>query len=398
MDFSQQFNELNNFEFKTRNNLQIRIEKVLIDDIQIFKLININLNSKKFMVYIHGGPNLSCIDYLNDTRCGFFRSVELLMQETNIIFVEQKVEIDNSVLEKFNELNLFTYIIESFGSEAQARRYAKVIVNFLKNENHIGIFAQSYGAQILFDLVGLNIIPWENISYITLSSPFVRNDNCDDFLLQRREKVQKLISEMAVIFQEDLKIIKSNLSQIGMEDYWNKLSVYMTHPAYPVGIIENNLRNLFKKVHHLNQEELKNFFKVEETDLVNYIIGSFYFTPLSNYYESSKSVLKQLIPNSSIPDEMQWFLKSWEKNLNSKLIHVKSKKLNDNLQHFIYLAEIAKFPIFIYFDPKDISIPVDRISEALIPQLEKYAYFECRENYGHWIGNYIFHRQLRKIV
>ena len=368
-------------EFRTKNGLDISVKKMVYNDIIIYELICNRNDPKKACLYIHGGPNLSCLSYISDTKNGLYRSVEILLSSTNLIFVEQKIELNQEQFIKAADID------EKFGVLFHASRYCSVI-NLYKSEGYtLHIFAQSFGALILFKI--LPQLSSDSIESITLGSPYLGVKDENIFVKERRKKTMMLSSFFSAKYSNSITNIRKRIASFGDDTLWHKLSLYMSHPAYPPGIVEKKLEGLLTQLSNCTNSELNTFFTYESTDLINFLIGSKYFTPNSNIYLESKKAYEDNFDND-IADECYWLCKQWDDSIPKKYLSEAVEQKEDLYEIFLLWLHNNHHELKIYFDTSDSTIPIQYYIDEYLINIETSKYkLDIREGYGHWMGNYI---------
>lgn len=370
-------------KFKTKNGLDISVKKKLFGDITIYELINKKNDPQQACLYIHGGPNLSCLSYISDTKNGLYRSVEILLSFTNLIFVEQKIELTYEQTLKVQCNNMD----DQFGVLYHVSRYCSVI-NFYKSAGlTINVFAQSFGALILFKI--LSQLNSGSIESITLGSPYLGVKEKGIFVNERRKKTMILSSFFSTEYSNSINKIRKRIASFGDDTLWHKLSLYMNHPAYPPGIVEKKFQVLLNQLTNCTNSKLERFFNYEPTDLLNFLIGSKYFTPNSNIYLESEKAYQDSF-NNDIADECYWLCRQWDNSIPRKYLSTIIENNESIFETFLSWLHDNKCNIRIYYDISDTTIPIQYFIDEFLINIDPSKYrLDIREGYGHWLGNYI---------
>ncbi len=390
--------------FTSQLGMELQVETIPKGNHVIYKVSNPNISIEQCMLYLHGGPNLSCEPYIEDTIHGGYRSLEPFLLHTNIILVDVSTsssdyDIKKSEGKSTNQSSILE-ILSRFKPESLATVYLSAVSEHLINKRG-SVYAQSFGAQILFHLLPeLDKINFD-AKQIYLGSPFLGVKNTNDFVEHRRKSLFHRFNMLAKLIQtNDFVIsIRNRIDSLGMPELvWHKLALNLTHPAHPPGLVAKNLLNKFEEITLLDDTEFRDYFSTSQHDIINFIVGSASFTPGSNIYIATGEHVKAFPLSDDLPDEAIWLLYNWETEYGSSpLLSWKSTSVNyhntiDFLQH---LSETLK--IYLIFDPTDFMIPVNSIAEEFMPVLENKIEFHTRENYGHWAGHSVYSRINGKI-
>jgi len=389
--FDQEFRPDGRKEFVSKSGVRFSVTKEQVEGVDVYRLNNSDLSNRRAVLYIHGGPNLSCVPYIEDTIQGSFRSLENILRCSHILLVEQKSNMAICTDDSGSD-EIYSKVLLQFGPEYQARVYFNVIKTVI-DEAPFGVFAQSFGMQILFYL--LNLLPSSNsnLQYLALGSPFFGVKRSRDFIHDRRFRLNKRGEEIASCFSSAYAQVKNRLDSLHMEPiYWHKLALDLAHPAYSPGIIYKELDSRTRQLLTASDAEFRQFFELPPVDIINFCIGSKYFTPGSNLYRETTNGITAIEGSSYLPDEGKWLQYVWRKQYPSSLLAITS----DNYSFYDNVASLASFmkdvPCYSFFDRRDIAIPVDLYFENVLPQIDGISKIYMRDGYGHWAGHSLFYK------
>lgn len=368
----------------------------------VFELINPTVSPSKVMFYIHGGPNLCCEPYISDTENGGFRSLEGLLRHTNIILVNQRenISLDDVSRWKSNgqtDEHVVQRLMQDHGPDSQARGYLEVIRQFSEGRKY-GIFAQSFGAQVLFSILhqvhGDEFCP----EYLTLGSPFLGVETSHVFVSNRRAVLKSRMLDLSGFLNgnRQLLAVRQRTTTLGLaEAAWHKLALTISHPAYPVGIVEKQFHAQLESLTAANDKDFLAFFEGGTADVINFVIGSQYFTPTSNIFKATTQAIEDEEFSEWMPDESIWLKHDWQQQYNgSTILQSTSQERPIDSDLKLLVDAMNTTPTFVYFDPIDFMIPVNHFLDRQLPIIDEAAHIELREGYGHWVGHSIFGRVL----
>ncbi|WP_163576221.1 hypothetical protein [Halomonas faecis] len=388
--------------FTSKTGLNVDIYNFEICGKKGYELISSSAPSDKYMLYLHGGPNLSCDPYILDTIYGGFRSLENLLRYTNIILIDQKEEL---TLTRFKEMSKeeggekksIRKIIDSHSPAAYSKVYKEVIEQYLYKYDY-GVFAQSFGTQALLCLLDDQLAEYFTPKYLALGSPFLGIDDPGSFVLHRRQKLfhrTKLLRK-TLADSPTLKKVVDRGDALGVGDLLkHQLSKLISHPSHPIGVIEKTIEKHIADLNGFDDSRLEKYCQTGSQDLINFVVGSQYFCPGGNIYKATLESMKQVNYSVWMPDEAVIMKYAMEDCLQSTtLLDIDfnfSLPVLDT-ERLTKLMEVV--PTLIYVDPQDFMVPVDRYMKMELMALEEKGRLEVREGYGHWIGHATFGRLL----
>ena len=375
-------------QFYLRENIPIVVKKIKFKNYFFVKVINQTIDENNICVYIHGGPNINFMQYIEDTANKMNRTVENILSVSNILFVDQYI---NTSLEDCN----LSEIVNGDGNPKNlSSRYIDVINNFLLDKSY-GIFSQSFGMSTLSFICKKIDTLIQHPLYMFIGSPFLYTPSKSLFIKNRRSDIMKLNYQF-----KDLLFNSKNLESIlGRLIAFNedtnkihKISQEITNPFLPIGLIYEKLNLKIKYLSTCTDKDFINYFSNPPINAVNFVIGSKYFSPGSNIYLETKNSVKSVVYKKWMLDEGKYLCYLYELQYKgTKFLEYVSKKNNELEDWDVSVIKCAKYiKTKIVFNTGDVSIPVSFYIDKFTPLLEDYLQIDTREGYGHWVGHNTF--------
>lgn len=374
-------------QFRIRDNIPIVVMKFNFDNYHFVKVINQNITEENTCIYIHGGPNIDFMQYINDTINKVNRSIENILMVSNVLFVDQyyDISLSNYNLSEINKIGDPRHL---------SSRYIGIINNFLTDECY-GIFAQSFGMSILgFICQNINNLKYHP-KYMFISSPFLYTTEQSLFIYTRRKRILDINYKLKDFLFNNKNIISISHRLDDANEHKikiNKISQEIVNPFVPIGLIYEKLKSKIQYLYTCNDSDFISYFSNPQINVVNYIIGSKYFSPKSNIYLETKSSIENIEYKKWMLDEGKYLCHLYEYQYkNTEFLEYTSKKYRNLKNWHIYITECAKsIKTQIIFNVDDISIPVDFYINEFTPLLEDSLKIDVREGYGHWVGHNTF--------
>lgn len=386
-------------ELLTKTGMAIELVVQESDGCLVYRLINPRVKTDRYMLYIHGGPNLSCKPYIEDTRTGGFRSLDAMLRWTNILMVDLSEKLESRKLPESGTKEAVSAFADSIlgrhSPEHQAKVYSDILSKHLKG-CHGGLFAQSFGAQILLNLLPRLEEAGFDRSYLCFGSPFLGAGDTTTFIECRRNTLKKRLDDLATQLAEHrgFDSIRERLKAVGLPDCrWHKVALEISHPAYPDGIILQRVERVLDEIQNMDDARFKEAFSTAEPDIVNFIVGSSFFTPGSNIHRATRQAVETDPLPDDVPDEAVWMLHEWEQQYaGTGMLEWTSGALPYSAKHNLELIEKASedAKVFMVFEENDFMIPIKDTLSRYVSNFPASVKCIFREGYGHWVGHAAF--------